>query len=302
MEPEIKTLSHQSIFPGAYMFSTFNNGYNQHNTPYLSDPRKFNDRWYDFRDKQLIDWYRNEWFFIPDNDPNALFLKDVPVVDKINNATGTDYYFRDRMINNASEEDLIQGSRNHRKHRLNTVKIYNKDNFKENPELIKYLSRSAKRDGYGSGDLAIKKLINDYYGLYYYPVHSIILNTTDPSTLVHELHHSLGNKMNPYGTNTEVLPHVETEFLKFKKNMLKSYNWYLDDPAEIAARLMQFRWKNKINPLHEYTIEEVKNMRKDPKIKDYDLLKRYDDEMMLMLLNKIAQTTPKNNNPYTSVV
>ena len=145
-------------------------------------------------------------------------------MDKINNATGTDYYFRDRMINNASEEDLIQGSRNHRKHRLNTVKIYNKDNFKENPELIKYLSRSAKRDGYGSGDLAIKKLINDYYGLYYYPVHSIILNTTDPSTLVHELHHSLGNKMNPYGTNTEVLPHVETEFLKFKKNMLKSYN------------------------------------------------------------------------------
>lgn len=43
-------------------------------------------------------------------------------------------------------------------------------------------------------------------------------------------------------------------------------------------------------------------MRKDPKIKDYNLLKRYDDEMMLMLLNKIAQTTPKNNSPYTSVV
>lgn len=55
MEPKNKNSFILKYFPDVYMHSTSDNGYNQHNTPYLLDPQKFNDRWYAFRDNQLID-------------------------------------------------------------------------------------------------------------------------------------------------------------------------------------------------------------------------------------------------------
>ena len=63
---------------------------------------------------------------------------------------------------------------------------------------------------------------------------------------------------------------------------------------------MEIRYDNKLDPTHQYNIFEIENMRRDPNFKDNELIRRYDNQTLLDLLNNIAQAAP--SNPYTNRV
>lgn len=71
-------------------------------------------------------------------------------------------------------------------------------------------------------------------------------------------------------------------------------NKYLESPSEIYSRLMDFRFRNKLDPQKRYTIEDVRKFRKDAY--DTELLERYSDEFILQLLNEVADTRTNSNN------
>lgn len=71
-------------------------------------------------------------------------------------------------------------------------------------------------------------------------------------------------------------------------------NWYMDHPDEIYSRLMDFRFRNKLDPQKRYTIEDVRKFRKDAY--DTELFERYSDEFILQLLNEVADTKTNSNN------
>jgi len=71
-------------------------------------------------------------------------------------------------------------------------------------------------------------------------------------------------------------------------------NWYMDHPDEIYSRLMDFRYRNKLDPQKRYTLEDVIKFREDAY--DTELLERYSDEFILQLLNEVADTKTNSNN------
>lgn len=44
---------------------------------------------------------------------------------------------------------------------------------------------------------------------------------------------------------------------------------YLDKPSEIYSRLMELRYNNNLDPNHEYTLEEVRELRNKNHTGDY---------------------------------
>lgn len=107
--------------------------------------------------------------------------------------------------------------------------------------------------------------------------------------IIHERTHSL------YPTPQE--ESIRQLNIKTKNNYSKNVNnSYYDDPSEIYARLMEFRYANKLDPNKTYTIEDIKNFKEDPDIHDFELLDRYSEEDVLKLLNEIAYNTNKSIN------
>lgn len=47
------------------------------------------------------------------------------------------------------------------------------------------------------------------------------------------------------------------------------YDDYLDKPSEIYSRLMELRFNNNLDPNHEYTLEEVQELRNKNHTGDY---------------------------------
>lgn len=90
------------------------------------------------------------------------------------------------------------------------------------------------------------------------------------STLVHELTHGLNAKPQESAIS-KIIP---------------ADGSYLNDPSEVYSRLMEFRKANKIDPKKIYTLDEVKDMRKNSK--DFNLFNRYTDDQILKLLNDVA--------------
>lgn len=101
------------------------------------------------------------------------------------------------------------------------------------------------------------------------------------------------------------------------------YNSYFEDPDEIRSRLMEFRYYNKIDPQHTFTLDEIQDMRKraknifdylesynqkgsvykspnDGDIVDFNLFERYDDNTLLRLFNEVAYTPNQNKQIYNA--
>lgn len=103
---------------------------------------------------------------------------------------------------------------------------------------------------------------------------TVSVRKNDQNTAVHESAHSM-----------EARPQ-EGKISKIVSDYGASRDSYLDSPGEIHSRLMEFRHHNKLNPRKRYSLDEVREMRKNSK--DYRLFNRYSDEMMLELLNDVA--------------
>ena len=78
-------------------------------------------------------------------------------------------------------------------------------------------------------------------------------------------------------------------------------NDYYDNPHEIYARLNEFRFKNNLDPTYTFTLKDVRKLRKNTKIKDFELLNRYTDEFILHLLNDVAYNEIPNQRSLRSV-
>jgi hypothetical protein len=120
------------------------------------------------------------------------------------------------------------------------------------------------------------------------------------NTILHELAHSLNyssgsmsNYNRPYTHNINAgkeIPQLE----KIKKIVDQPSDNYYDNPTEIYSRLMEFRKKNKLNPLKTYTIDDIKDLRERTgnlffdKAQDYNLFDRYTDDQILKLINDVA--------------
>lgn len=111
---------------------------------------------------------------------------------------------------------------------------------------------------------------------------------TDPSDLIHEGTHALryGKPWSPQEFQIRQSPY-------YQRNHKDPY-W--DNDSEIYARLMQFRKDNNLNPNQVWTKDQIKALKKNSNIKDYDLLNRYDDDFIIYLFNEIAQNSSQEDN------
>lgn len=71
---------------------------------------------------------------------------------------------------------------------------------------------------------------------------------------------------------------------------------FYNNSNEIYARLMQFRQANNINPKKVWTKQEIEQLKKNKKIKDFELLNRYDSDFLLFLFNEVAQNNQQNKD------
>lgn len=152
---------------------------------------------------------------------------------------------------------------------------------------------------------------------------TIIVSDGKKDTEVHEWTHAT----RPYEQIAKVKEIIDTWGLK--PGIIKDD--YLDNPSEIYSRLMEFRYNNNLDPNHEYTLEEVQELRKKNHSGDYlirtknqhyqsninnptipdkyepienlidmniykgseDILERYSDSAIQRLLNDVAQVSNK---------
>jgi len=71
---------------------------------------------------------------------------------------------------------------------------------------------------------------------------------------------------------------------------------YIDAPAEIYARMMEFRYNHGLSPKKKYTSKEIQKML-DKEGKDYNSdLQRYDVESLTKALNEVAQIGKSQKN------
>lgn len=123
------------------------------------------------------------------------------------------------------------------------------------------------------------------------------------SLVTHEATHALGLKFSEKMANVIVGKEV---------NEGVEYNKYRDSGKEVYARVMQLRHDLKLDPEHEFTLEDVSKMRQDcmekrqnyqkvdgkaaPENLDTMLFERYSDEQIQYLLNATSEILPQQDN------
>lgn len=112
-----------------------------------------------------------------------------------------------------------------------------------------------------------------------------IIAADDNDTDIHEFTHALQYQGG-------IAPTKAIESYSYDKN-----NTYLDDPREIYARLMQMRYRNKLDPKKIWTKEQINALKKDKNFQDVDILNRYDDDMLLYLFNEVADNNTTTELP-----
>ena len=151
------------------------------------------------------------------------------------------------------------------------------------------------------------------------------ITTSDDSTEVHEWTHA----SRPYEQIAKVKEIIDRWGLK--PGIM--YDDYLDKPSEIYSRLMELRFNNNLDPNHEYTLEEVQELRNKNHTGDYlirtenqfyksninnptipkkiepidmnlykgpeELFERLDDSTIQRLLNDVAWVPKKNSMLHT---
>lgn len=78
-----------------------------------------------------------------------------------------------------------------------------------------------------------------------------------------------------------------------KKDKEKYNDKYLDDEKEIYSRLMEYRFKNNLNPNETVDSNYLNKHRQELKDKR---LYRYDDDFLLFLFNQVAQNNSNNRH------
>ena len=177
-------------------------------------------------------------------------------------------------------------------------------------EQIKRLSETKEYgNGFGEEDVEKGKIIKEHLstnkkdgevieGTYFKDsnfIHYRDGSKNKNSTVIHERTHALDawqqeDAIDKYKEGTIFDP---IKFLKYKEEYDPDY---LDSKEEIYARLMQFRFNNKLNPKKSYTNKDIDNMRSNINITNENILFRYKKPFLLHLLNDIASHNNKNNN------
>lgn len=148
----------------------------------------------------------------------------------------------------------------------------------------------------------------DIKGFYDSEDDSILLNygTTD-DVLLHEKTHALsdylGNKWSENGIMYRNSPVWEAIGRPTDNDLYEAPGWkmdpdeYLDEPNEIYSRLMQIRFLNNLDPNHQYTIDEIEQLRREGKLTlpSSDGIERYTNEYIQHLLNDVALNNAPNN-------
>ena len=73
---------------------------------------------------------------------------------------------------------------------------------------------------------------------------------------------------------------------------------YLDKPSEIYSRVMEFRYNNNLDPNHDYTLEEVQELRNKNHTGDY--LIRTENQFYKSNINN--PTIPKKIEPIEKAI
>lgn len=100
----------------------------------------------------------------------------------------------------------------------------------------------------------------------------------DQSVILHELTHA---SQDLYKIQESVVNDI------LDKNNEKK-DKYLDNPAEVYARLMQFRYDNNLNPTDTITKQQIEEWQKDKYIQDKEFINRYSSSTLEDLLNSVA--------------
>ena len=247
------------------LYDTFND-----NSDPMTDKNSWLIHWYNNRTKQLADAERNRSHRYPREMGDA---------------------FRSLLPNNMTDTYFANLGKNYIQSRLNTVsegilpdRVYG---YKGDltPKQIDIAAKSLMRNVNGIDDYEEAKKNLDclnylQHGAYYPYYHTILYSPrSEADTRIHERTHSFSepylNQIWDYWLNND-----------FNKDDVK-YDSYLDDPTEIYSRLNEFRYKNKLNPKHKVTNEELQKLKENSE--DRKLLDRYNDDFLLHLLNNVAQ-------------
>lgn len=146
--------------------------------------------------------------------------------------------------------------------------------------------------------------------------HSVAYRYSDtPITKrIHERAHALfdgpefgGSNIKPQLIQIEKLnpvKHQDRSFLTWLDEMNDGWRDYRDfqywpkyynNPTELYSRLMELRQANNIDPKKIWTKEEIKQLRNNKNLKDFNIFERYDDDFILKLFNEIADNGQQNN-------
>lgn len=264
------------------------NTYVQHNNPELLNPETFTRNWYDYRDAQIFNWmtsnpYSEVRHFVPQGYQN---LDDGWFIFKYNPFT---------QMNNGF---LLNLAKKYRDDKISSMREYLPEQAIRMPEI-----RKAMLDKYSlwnnRNNVSDDDLISGFKNTHiYFPEHNTvvygspeIMNNGPIKMRVHgeALEHQNNSSWDspiPYGGMIKLEWNPGIDHTMDRRDL----------PNEVKSRLMQLRYENRLDPTHKYSIDEIRQMRLDPKFKDFDILNRYNDETVLDLLNIVAQNNHKN--PY----
>ena len=246
-------------------------GYKKYEGDDLDNLETFNRNWYKYRDEQLY----NEYY------PYSY------AESKLRNAIDFPFFRGKRGVD---KNTFTEGVKKHINNRLDKVDEWTVSDAIKDPvmrEILKaWFLRDVKVDNPDSLTDKDLKLMNYLQKGAYYPVSHWILYSDgyeNSSTKIHERTHAIGF---PLGFKKRLLPGVEKDR-------------YYDDSGEVRSRLMQMRFENYLDPTHKYNLHEIRNMRGDKEFKDFNIFKRYDDNTIKHLLNKVASNYEFKNNTST---
>lgn len=186
-----------------------------------------------------------------------------------------------QLAENIGNINNVENELNSQKNNVNTLGEINAKNINSTMYPISN-TINTKYQPYINDNNALGAYISELHAVSYKP-QSYTVN--DREVNLHEVTHG--------AIKNNISPQVK----KINSIITNRKSDYLDSPFEIYPRLMEFRNLNKIDPLKQYNLDDIKQFRVSPNIKDTELLNRYDDNQMLKLLNDVAQNKSTSQTP-----
>lgn len=193
-----------------------------------------------------------------------------------------------------TKQDMVNNEINAQIDRAKKYKEYTSIN--SIPEEVQYSTWAAYNEKFPD-DKA-----QDYKSVFYGFPRNGTLAQTDPSNKAIVYYNATGRLQNIHERthaleSSSPLPQ-HYKIAKIQDNAGIKRNSYLEQPKEVYARLMQFRHDASLQPNKKYTIDDIKNLRKEfgkQEVNGEQLLNRYSDDVLLQFLNDVAQNKSNNN-------